>query len=487
MTSLIIPSQLIILLPGIMGSALQQNGRDLWAISRQGVAEGLLSLGSSLNQLALHDDDISHDDIGDGITAHRLLPDIWNIPSVSKGSGYETIIRRLESELRMSRGDIASPQPHQNFFPFPYDWRRDIRVTADQLRRFVEFQLPRWRDHCGKKDAKVILIAHSMGGLVARAYVELLGGWKVTEALFTLGTPHRGSPNALETISNGLSFRKGPIGLRLRDLTTVLRTFTSIYQLLPIYPLIIGDDQPLRIVDAADIPNLDSTRAQQARTVLLDIDNAAQRNRNNPQYATQTVPIVGVWQDTYQSASRRSDGGIALHYEPPMGLPTDFAGGDGTVPQLSAIPIAIQEQGVNTPIFVIQHHGWLPNGTNVLTPLIEQIKYLVSRHSLPTRGTLARGQQAINARVADLYASDEPVVVTAQVLNTPEEFQPLVARIRSLADGRTRREPFIQTNEAWVLTVEGLTPGLYEIEIRPANPAGTGLEPMTSAFDVAMV
>lgn len=485
MSSLIIPSQLIILLPGIMGSVLQQNGRDLWAISRQGIAEGLLSLGSSLNQLMLHNDDISRDDIGDGVTAHRLLPDIWNIPTVSKGSGYATIIQRLESELRVNRGDITAPQPHQNFFPFPYDWRRDVRVAADQLRRFVEFQLPRWREHCGKKDAKVILIAHSMGGLVARAYVELLGGWQVTEALFTLGTPHRGSLNALETISNGLSFRKGPIDFHLRDLTTVLRTFTSIYQLLPIYPLIVSGDQVLRVVEAPFIPNLDRTRAQQARTVLLAIDDAAQRNRNDPHYTTQTIPIVGVWQDTYQSAVCRSDGGIDLSDKPPTGLSADFAGGDGTVPQLSAIPIAIQEQGINTPIFVIQHHGWLPNGTNVLTPLIEHIKYLVSRHSLPTRGTLARGQQAINARVADLYAVDEPVVVTAQVLNTPEEFQPLVGRIRSLTDGKSRREPFVQANEAWVLRVEGLTPGLYEIEIRPTNPAGAGSDPITSAFEVA--
>lgn len=487
MTSLIVPSQLIILLPGIMGSVLQQNGRDLWAISRQGISEGLLSLGSALNQLVLHSDDHLRDDLGDGITAHRLLPDIWNIPDISKGGGYATIVQRLESELRITRGDIAAPQPHQNFFPFPYDWRRDIRVAADQLRRFIEFQLPRWQAHCGKKDAKVLLVAHSMGGLVARAYVELLGGWEVTEALFTLGTPHRGSLDALETISNGLSFHAGPVNLALRDLTSVVRTFTSLYQLLPIYPVLLDGGEPQRIAEAASIPNLDVKRAQDARTVLLDIDDAAQRNQREPGYATQTIPIVGVWQDTYQSAFRRTDGGMELSYHPPPGLAADFASGDGTVPQLSAIPIALQERGGGAPIFAIQHHGWLPNGTNVLTPLLEHIKYLVSRNSLPTRGVLARRPQAINLRLADLYAADESVAITAQVLHTPEEFQPLRARIRSLADGTIRREPFLRSHDHWLLSVEGLTPGLYEIEVQPAVAGGAGPEPITSAFEVVSV
>ena len=40
--------------------------------------------------------------------------------------------------------------------------------------------------------AQVVIVAHSMGGLVARAYVRRWGGAKVRR-LITIGTPHRGS------------------------------------------------------------------------------------------------------------------------------------------------------------------------------------------------------------------------------------------------------------------------------------------------------
>jgi triacylglycerol esterase/lipase EstA (alpha/beta hydrolase family) len=39
---------------------------------------------------------------------------------------------------------------------------------------------------------QVVIVAHSMGGLVARAYVRREGGAKVSR-LITIGTPHRGS------------------------------------------------------------------------------------------------------------------------------------------------------------------------------------------------------------------------------------------------------------------------------------------------------
>lgn len=40
---------------------------------------------------------------------------------------------------------------------------------------------------------QVVLLAHSMGGLVSRAYIARLGGAKRVAKLITLGSPHRGS------------------------------------------------------------------------------------------------------------------------------------------------------------------------------------------------------------------------------------------------------------------------------------------------------
>ena len=55
--------------------------------------------------------------------------------------------------------------------------------------------------------AQLVRFGHSMGGLVARYFLEVLGGWRETRALLTIGTPFRGSVNALDFIVNG--FRKG--------------------------------------------------------------------------------------------------------------------------------------------------------------------------------------------------------------------------------------------------------------------------------------
>ena len=44
---------IVVLLPGITGSVLQKDGKDIWAVSGQTGWKALTSLGSSLQQLML--------------------------------------------------------------------------------------------------------------------------------------------------------------------------------------------------------------------------------------------------------------------------------------------------------------------------------------------------------------------------------------------------------------------------------------------------
>jgi triacylglycerol esterase/lipase EstA (alpha/beta hydrolase family) len=73
-----------------------------------------------------------------------------------------------------------------------------------------------------------------MGGLIARYWLEVEGGWRDCRALITLGTPHRGSVQALSYLANG--YRKLVV-----DLTEVMRSMTSVHQLLPIYPAVLTE------------------------------------------------------------------------------------------------------------------------------------------------------------------------------------------------------------------------------------------------------
>ena len=102
----------------------------------------------------------------------------------------------------------------QNWFDFPYDWRRDNRVAARHLAERAPAWLHAWRKQSGNKDAKLVLVGHSMGGLVARHYLEVLGGWRDARMLVTFGTPYRGSLNALDFLCNGFKKRDRTAGTR---------------------------------------------------------------------------------------------------------------------------------------------------------------------------------------------------------------------------------------------------------------------------------
>lgn len=172
----------VVLLPGITGSVLQKDGVDVWAPSGKAIARTLFSLGDTLKELSLGDDDPDIDDIGDGIRATRLVSDAHLVPGLVKIDEYSSLSRLITERFKVVPGHPHQSKP-ANFFEFPYDWRRDNRVAARGLKRPIDDQLPKWREFSGAHDAKVILLAHSMGGLVSRHYLECLEGWRDCRAL----------------------------------------------------------------------------------------------------------------------------------------------------------------------------------------------------------------------------------------------------------------------------------------------------------------
>ncbi|MGW2489685.1 esterase/lipase family protein [Streptomyces sp. NPDC001606] len=64
---------------------------------------------------------------------------------------------------------------------------RDIRIAAELLGRHIE-------ELCERTgSAQVDIVGHSLGGLIARYYVQCLGGDLRVRMLVTLGTPHSGT------------------------------------------------------------------------------------------------------------------------------------------------------------------------------------------------------------------------------------------------------------------------------------------------------
>jgi len=382
----------VVLIPGITGSVLRKDGEVVWGYSAASIAKALFTQGGAMERaLALPHDDPAVEDLGDGIVADALMPDLHLLPGIWKIDGYGKVAEAIRTNFKITEGG--------NFFSFPYDWRRDNRVAARKLAKVAHRWLSHWRKSSGNADAKLILVAHSMGGLVSRYFLECLEGWKITRALVTFGTPYRGSLNALDGLANGL--KKGPL-----ELSTLARQLTALYQLLPIYPCYdAGNGSLVRVGEAIDIPNVDPAKAAGALIFHRDIEAAAAANKYLSAYQVdgyRLYPVVGVAQQT--SLSARLAGGkleMLRTYE------GKALGGDGTVPRFSAIPVEMSHDPAGA-IYAGTRHGSLQNADN----MIAHLTGLLSGFEI-NLGDFRKPKAQLALEVDDVYFRREPITVRA--------------------------------------------------------------------------
>ncbi len=420
---------MIVLLPGISGSVLQKNGKDLWAPSAQAIFG---AIGGSLQNLRLEGDDPDLDDLGDGITAPRLVPDVHIIPGLVKIDGYSGISNMIMETFKVEKGNLFEKKP-ANYFEFPYDWRRDNRVSARKLKKLIDDKLHLWRKETPYKNAKVILMAHSMGGLVSRHYLEVLEGWRDCKALITFGTPYRGSVNALDNLANGYK----QLGI---DITEPLRSFTSVYQLLPIYEMLVVNGSYKRVAETENVPGVNKAKAKDALIFHRDIEKAVTKNSAEEEYQKNfnIMPIIGTEQATSQAAIFEN-GKIRVSKELPGHIAQGLGGGDGTVPRVSATPIELSDVWSET--FVAEKHASIQNNIKVLGDLRGRLSTMLSGAFGNVRGRTTRGiiapTPAISLELDDVYTTQEPINFRAEIVNAETNaFGEIIAVITSLTQSR---------------------------------------------------
>jgi len=492
---------IIVILPGIMGSVLQKDGTDLWNVSGAVIWQIVKSLGNRLKELKLDGDDAGGGDIGDGIKPTCLIADTYLIPGFSGFGkivdGYNKTSDLITKNFQVIEGNIYDDPEDKaaNFYHFPYDWRRDNRANANILKKLLDKRLKRWREISGNPDAKVILLAHSMGGLISRYYLEVLGGWQDSRALFTFGTPYRGSVSAINILANGL--KKGRIDLgEILKLKEVVPTLTSIYQLLPRYKAIKVADGFYRIAESpVDLPNISRAKAIDALKFHNEIDDAADTNKENSKYRRSfvTCPIVGVQQPTLQSAEL-ADGVITVSEVLPTWLSDrpHLGDGDGTVPEVSATPVQMKDlEALSIVDYVAESHGALQNQSGILLNLLKGLQ-TVQTSPVDVRGSLegfARGPRSgingIGLSLEDLYLINEPITLRAKV-SGEISFGSLMAEITSVSKGRAviTRE-FVSENGNWVMTTDNLEAGLYQVKVKTDNTSEDAPNPVHNLFEVA--
>ncbi len=218
----------VIIVPGILGSRLRErkSGRELWPGSVFNVLFSARSLALDIDPTTLEPrpDDIEAYDLFRGLLASDF---------------YGAIIETLERQGGYIRGEPGHPAAagKRRYYIFPYDWRQDNVVTAGKLDALIE----QIRRDYGDPRLKVDIVAHSMGGLITRYYIQygttdvldgndfpanFSGAGKIRTAIL-LGTPNLGSVNALHSLLIGHKVGRQAIA------PEALATMPSVYQLLP--------------------------------------------------------------------------------------------------------------------------------------------------------------------------------------------------------------------------------------------------------------
>jgi len=499
---------LIVILPGITGSVLQKNGKDIWGTSWQAISTIALSGGNVLQELKLEGSDSGGLEYGDGIKATRLVSDAQIIPGLVKildgysatskliTDNFEIVNSRFSDKSKVIPGDIYDDPETvaANFYHFPYDWRRDNKINAQIFNKLVNKRLKVWREFSGNKNAKVILLAHSMGGLISRYHLEVLGGWQDCRALFTFGTPYRGSVNAVNFLAHGLK-------KAVFDLTEVMRSLPSVYQLLPIYSILhVGNENKL-IADVANLPNISQVEAKKALDFHNEIESAVESNRQESRYREQfaTVPFVGVQQPTFQSAEFK-DGVITVSRDLPrimQGQNLDFlADGDSTVPRISAFPFEFSNNDINKVVsFIAEKHGALQSQKDILLSLLSKLQFSEAfddiKHIRGEENEKARAIKSITKGISldtqDLYFKDEAIVIKAQVNPDNSDFGGLNATIECLSSSqKTLNLDFEIDGTELRLNPEELKlePGLYRIQVQADNTVENPLNAVHDLFEV---
>jgi pimeloyl-ACP methyl ester carboxylesterase len=452
----------IVLLPGILGSVLAKDGKEVWAPTAGAAWRALWSLGHSIRDLELHGDPVDDDHLGDGVEATRLVPDLHLIPGFWSIAGYSGIRRMILKSFDVVEG--------KNFVECPYDWRRDNRVAARKLSEQVG---PILRE--ARKDnpqAKLVLLGHSMGGLVARYYLECMDGWKDTRMLITFGTPYRGSVNALDFIANGFVKKVGP--LKVFDLSPMLRSFTSVYQLLPIYECIdVGGPERLRPGESTGVSNLDVPRASSALNDFFRKIEAGVASR--PANAYEIHPVVGITQATWQSATL-AGGRLTVQRtrRQPSGEDVDESG-DGTVPRVSATPIELGDNPL--ALYASQKHATLQEVESVQTQLLGVLT------QIPGLSGVRDLRSGLALKVDGSFEIAEPVPVRVE---TSQSRMALEATVTDRRTGRTDGPHALRDLGRGVYEVElpGREPGDYTVIVKGTGTSSDLVQAVSDVFVV---
>jgi pimeloyl-ACP methyl ester carboxylesterase len=299
----------VVIVPGFAGSTLWRGNEKIWPTRAALLHPDLMRVDHALE-------------------ARGLVDEVVIVPNLIKQDRYSPLTNYLKENLHYESG--------RDLLEFGYDFRQDNRDSARRLAAAIDT----WN-----VSRPITIIAHSMGALVSRYYLECLGGRSKVERAIFLGGPHVGTPYAFMSLLSGPNLL--PLGLLNSRLRDVLAGYPSWYQILPTYPF--ASDQRAGFEVLADESWLEDSHRpllRNARKFRAELGAAC----SIPSvcvfgYDIKTVTSVAVEREESGACRRAS-----FLMEPR---------GDGLVPEFSGLLTGSEIHPVH------QHHGSLHSDSDV--------------------------------------------------------------------------------------------------------------------------
>ena len=466
---------LVVVVPGIGGSVLEPldpGQRAAWDVTVHGVARRLVD--PSLLSVEEHPV-LRPTGLVSGVTVFGRLTVL---------PGYAGLVRSLANQLGTRSAVLLpgeQPDPDADVLLFPYDFRLGVAAAAKRLAEALDPLVASWPGR------PVLVVAHSMGGLVARYWAGVEGGWRHCRALITLGTPHRGAPKILGWLVDGVR-----LGRSWDQATNVLRGWQGAWDLIPRYEA-VWDADAQRALRPEDLPaecvNDSGVLAATAAALPQALREGARMYRDlaagwgeipvgqapavHAVFARgHATPAEAVLSGRRLRVRRRDAAWLARH---------GWDGGDGTVPAFSAVPVELSDD-VRVRVPVWERHG--PLGCS--PEAVRIVKEYETDSITAIRGD---GNPGI---ILDLEEFPPPgSLVTAKLRNAAADTNTrLTLRVRpaGLNPGPARRWSDVSMlstdGTVWTASLPKLTEGAWEVRVEASGVPRVSPPPATDVVEV---
>ncbi|MFD5520564.1 esterase/lipase family protein [Streptomyces sp. NPDC127066] len=237
----------VVIVPGIMGSELRdtKTRKILWGLSGTRWLVSAWMRRQGLQKLHLTEEELAG--ATGRIEATQLL----------RHSTWTPYLRGQEPYTQLTDTVLDYVADPAAVCEFPYDWRLPVATNGKLLAQRAREHLTTWRNHprhhqalahrADQRPARLVFIAHSMGGLVTRCALDGTHHDDLaadTRTVITLGTPFYGAVKAAAILNSG---RGAPVPLPHRKLQALCHTMPGLHDLLPLYRCLRTGDDVVRL------------------------------------------------------------------------------------------------------------------------------------------------------------------------------------------------------------------------------------------------